>query len=77
MGWIPDIFSLFGQKTEPSSKSISVELIDTLHHYPIPPHKQIAYLYEFNHYVLPIKERIHQEVSSLILEPILNDLKIK
>ena len=54
-----------------------MELIDTLIHYPIPPHKQIAYLDKFNHYNLPITEKIHQEVVSLPLNPILNDLEIE
>jgi dTDP-4-amino-4,6-dideoxygalactose transaminase len=38
--------------------------IQTLIHYPIPPHKQTAYS-EWNHLSYPISEKIHDEVLSL------------
>ena len=38
--------------------------IETLIHYPIPPHKQTAYR-EFNHLSFPVTEKIHNEVLSL------------
>jgi dTDP-4-amino-4,6-dideoxygalactose transaminase len=43
--------------------------IQTLIHYPIPPHKQSAYK-EWKGQVLPITEQIHQEVISLPISPI-------
>ena len=42
--------------------------IDTLIHYPIPPHKQFAYR-QYNDLSLPITEAIHQEVVSLPIGP--------
>lgn len=42
--------------------------VQTLIHYPIPPHKQIAYK-EFNQLPLPITEKIHNEVLSLPFSP--------
>ncbi|MBA1201257.1 DegT/DnrJ/EryC1/StrS family aminotransferase [Pseudomonas capeferrum] len=42
--------------------------IQTLVHYPIPPHKQQAYAI-YNHLSLPITERIHDEVLSLPVDP--------
>lgn len=42
--------------------------VQTLVHYPIPPHKQIAYC-ELNHLSKPITEMIHQQVISLPLDP--------
>jgi dTDP-4-amino-4,6-dideoxygalactose transaminase len=42
--------------------------IQTLVHYPIPPHKQEAYK-DFNHITLPVTEKIHAEVVSLPLSP--------
>ncbi len=42
--------------------------IQTLIHYPIPPHKQNAYR-ELNHLNLPLTEKIHREVLSLPLGP--------
>lgn len=45
--------------------------IQTLIHYPIPPHKQEAYK-ELNNLSLPICEKIHDEVLSLPLYPYMN-----
>lgn len=45
--------------------------IQTLIHYPIPPHKQDAYS-EFNSLSLPITESIHDEVLSLPMGPTLD-----
>lgn len=40
--------------------------IETMIHYPVPPHKQKAYL-SLNNLFLPITEKIHQEVLSIPL----------
>ena len=50
--------------------------IQTLVHYPIPPHKQQAYKY-WNSMQLPITEKIHDEVLSLPISPILTDNEIE
>jgi len=42
--------------------------IQTLIHYPIPPHKQLAYK-EFNELSLPLTEAIHETVLSLPIGP--------
>ena len=42
--------------------------IDTLIHYPIPPHQQEAYR-EYRHLSLPLTEMIHQQVVSLPIGP--------
>jgi dTDP-4-amino-4,6-dideoxygalactose transaminase len=42
--------------------------IDTLIHYPTPPHQQQAY-HTYNQLVMPLTERIHQEVVSLPMGP--------
>jgi dTDP-4-amino-4,6-dideoxygalactose transaminase len=49
--------------------------IETVIHYPIPPHIQKA-LQEFNHLSLPITEKIHQEVLSLPMSSVLSDEEI-
>lgn len=49
--------------------------IQTLIHYPIPSHKQIAYA-EWNKITLPITEIIHKEVLSLPLNPVLKPNEI-
>ena len=45
--------------------------VQTLIHYPIPPHKQQAYK-EWNELSYPISEKIHKEVLSLPISPVLN-----
>jgi dTDP-4-amino-4,6-dideoxygalactose transaminase len=42
--------------------------IQTLIHYPIPPHKQMAYI-DWNNFNYPLTEAIHQEVLSLPIGP--------
>ncbi len=49
--------------------------IQTLIHYPIPPHKQKAYK-EWNHLELSITEKIHNEVLSLPMSPTLTDEQV-
>ncbi len=44
--------------------------IQTLIHYPIPPHLQDCYL-EYSHLSLPITEKIHKEVLSLPISPVM------
>lgn len=43
--------------------------INTLIHYPIPPHKQAAYV-EWNNLTFPVTEKIHNEVLSLPISPV-------
>ncbi len=50
--------------------------IQTLIHYPIPPHKQIAYK-DLNNDTLPITEKIHSEVLSLPISPVISDAEIR
>ena len=49
--------------------------IETIIHYPIPPHKQKAYV-NFNSLKLPITERIHSEVLSIPIGSHLDDSEI-
>lgn len=50
--------------------------IQTLIHYPIAPHKQLAYA-EWNHLHLPITEQIHNEVLSLPISPIMSQKEVE
>lgn len=50
--------------------------IETSIHYPIPPHQQKAYS-SWNSLSFPITEKIHQEVISLPLNPILTKIEIE
>jgi dTDP-4-amino-4,6-dideoxygalactose transaminase len=46
--------------------------IQTMIHYPVPPHKQRA-LIEYKNLHLPISERIHSEVLSIPINPFLKE----
>lgn len=50
--------------------------IQTLIHYPIPPHKQRAYK-KLNGLSLPITEQIHMEVLSLPISPVITEEEIE
>ena len=50
--------------------------IQTLIHYPIPPHKQKCYE-EYNNLSLPITEKIHAEELSLPMSPFLTNEDIE
>ena len=49
--------------------------IQTQIHYPIPPHKQKA-LSQFNHLYFSITEKIHEEVLSLPMSPVITDEEV-
>lgn len=46
--------------------------IQTVIHYPIPPHKQSA-LKEFSHLELPVTEKIHAEIISIPISPVMEE----
>lgn len=50
--------------------------IQTVIHYPIPPHKQPAYK-EWNHLSFPITEQIHREIISLPISPVMTDVEVE
>jgi len=50
--------------------------IQTIIHYPVPPHKQQAYK-EWNNLSFPISEKIHNEVLSLPISPVLTQEEIE
>lgn len=49
--------------------------IQTVIHYPIPPHKQVAYK-ELENFSFPITETIHKEAISLPISPVLEDYEV-
>lgn len=49
--------------------------IQTLIHYPIPPHQQLAYK-EMNLLSFPLTEQIHKEVLSLPISPVMTDEEV-
>ena len=64
------IFPVLCPKRDQLQQYLTEQGIQTLIHYPIPPHKQICYK-EWNTYSLPITEKIHEQELSLPISPIL------
>lgn len=50
--------------------------VQTLIHYPVPPHKQAAYK-DRNGLSLPVTEKIHREVLSLPVSPVMEKKEVK
>lgn len=57
------------------SSYLSEKGITTLIHYPIPPHKQLAYS-EYNHLSFPLTEAVHKNVLSLPIGPTMTEKEI-
>ena len=57
-------------------KYLTAKGIQTLIHYPIPPHKQGAYR-EWNNLSFPLTEQIHNEVLSLPISQVLSDNEVE
>lgn len=55
---------------------LSEHQVETLVHYPIPPHKQSA-LSEFASLKLPVTEQIHREILSLPISPLLTEREVE
>jgi len=69
------VFHLFVIRTEKREELQQYLLengIQTMIHYPIPPHKQKAFE-SWSHLSFPITEKIHNEVLSLPISPVLAD----
>ena len=69
------VFHLFVIRTK-NREELQQYLLDkgiqTMIHYPIPPHKQKAFS-NWNHLSFPITEKIHKEVLSLPISPVLTN----
>lgn len=63
-GHVWHLFIIRTKERDKFQKYLSDRDIQTVIHYPIPPHKQPAYK-EWNHLKFPITEKIHDEVLSL------------
>lgn len=70
------IFPIRNNKRNELQKYLSSAGIQTIIHYPIPPHKQEAYK-EFNKLSLPITEIIHKDILSLPISPVMEFVEIE
>ena len=69
------IFAVMSPDREKLQEHLRSEGIETLIHYPIPPHRQEA-LKEYAELSLPITEQIHREVLSLPCHPAMTDEEV-
>ena len=72
--WDAHVFHLFPvlcKQREQLQQHLKARGVETLIHYPIPPHKQNAYA-EWNNMFFPITEEIHNEELSLPISQVLN-----
>lgn len=75
-GHVWHLFVIRTSKREVLQKYMNDNGVQTLIHYPIPPHKQKAYK-EFNKLSFPITEQIHMEVMSLPLSSVMTNEEIE
>lgn len=69
------IFPVLSQQRDTLQQYLAEQGIQTLVHYPIPPHKQKCYR-ELNSLSLPVTEKIHECELSLPMSPVLSDEQI-
>ena len=69
------IFVIRTENREKLQNNLTENGIQTLIHYPIPPHKQKCYA-DWNELSFPITEKIHNEVLSLPISPVLNNYEV-
>lgn len=77
--WNAHVFHLFPircKRRDALQQYLSENGIQTLIHYPIPPHKQKAFSTFYN-YQLPITEQIHNEVLSLPISSLISNEELK
>ena len=70
------VFPICTKYREQLIAHLKAQGIQTLIHYPIPPHKQLA-LAEMNSLKLPVTEKIHKEILSLPISPMLTDAEVE
>ena len=70
------LFVIRTQERENLQNYLTEKGVQTLIHYPIPPHKQDAYR-EMNDLVFPITEQIHNQVLSLPISPVMSNDDVK
>ena len=70
------IFTIRCKRRDELQKYLSDNGVQTVIHYPIPPHKQECYK-EWNNLSFPITEQIHNEELSLPMSPILTQEEVK
>jgi len=66
------VFAVRTEHRDEFQKYLADNGVQTIIHYPTPPHKQEAYA-EWNDLSYPITEKIHREIISLPISPVMTD----
>ena len=66
------VFTVFCDRRDELKDYLAGKEIQTVIHYPIPPHRQPAYT-EWHDLSLPITEKIHESIISIPISPVLSD----
>lgn len=77
--WDAHVFHIFTIRCKHRNelqKYLTENGIQTIIHYPIPPHKQECYK-EWNHLSFPITEQIHDEELSIPMSPVMTEEEVK
>lgn len=77
--WDAHVFHIFPircKRRDELQKYLADNGVQTIIHYPIPPHKQECYK-EWNNYSFPITEQIHNEELSLPLSPVITEEELE
>lgn len=69
------VFAVRTQKRDEFQQYLEDNNIQTIIHYPTPPHKQLAYD-EWRNQSFPVTEKIHREIISLPLSPVMTDEEV-
>jgi len=70
------IFPILSPERDRLQQYLTAQGIQTLIHYPIPPHKQECYK-AWNHWHLPVTEQIHQQELSIPISQVLTDQEVR
>lgn len=70
------LYVVRARQREALQRHLTEQGIQTLIHYPIPPHQQQAYQ-EWNEQSYPLSEAMHQQVLSLPISPMMTDAQVQ
>ncbi len=74
-GHVWHLFVVRTENRDEFQQFLAKEGVQTLIHYPIPPYKQQAYR-EWNDWSFPVTEKIHREVLSLPVSPVMTNEEV-
>ena len=69
------VFTVFCDRRDELKHYLYDKGVQTVIHYPIPPHRQPAYT-EWHDLSLPITEKIHESIISIPISPVLSDEEV-